>query len=244
MRGRKGDAGHPGGCWTMSNLNILYVEDDPRAAEAVQALVLADGDRLAWEQTGTGGLHRAGAEAFDVIILDRMLPDLDGLTIVSRLRAAGVGTPVLMLSALGRSENRIEGLEAGVDDYLAKPYEPQELVARLRALHRRSAGAVHGAVIIYGAFECHTKARTAFRSGRHVPLSPREFALFRYFMENAGETVTREMLLRDVWNMNFDPQTNVVDVNIGRLRRKLEDGFASPALETIWGAGYRLTRGE
>lgn len=232
------------GALLMGNLNILYVEDDPRAAQAVQALLADDGDRLAWEQTGTGGLHRAGAEPFDVIILDRMLPDIDGLTIVSRLRSAGVGTPVLMLSALGRSENRIEGLEAGVDDYLAKPYEPQELVARLRALHRRSAGKVHGAVIIYGAFECHVKARTAFRSGRHIPLSPREFALFRYFMENAGETVTREMLLRDVWNMNFDPQTNVVDVNIGRLRRKLEEGFPSPALETIWGAGYRLTRGE
>ncbi len=210
----------------------------------MQALLAEDGDRLAWEQTGTGGLQRAGAEPFDVIILDRMLPDIDGLTIVSRLRSAGVGTPVLMLSALGRSENRIEGLEAGVDDYLAKPYEPQELVARLRALHRRSAGKVHGAVVIYGAFECHVKARTAFRGGRHIPLSPREFSLFRYFMENAGETVTREMLLRDVWNMNFDPQTNVVDVNIGRLRRKLEEGFPTPALETIWGAGYRLTRGE
>lgn len=228
----------------MGNLNILYVEDDPRAADAVQALVCAEGDRLAWEQTGLGGLQRAGVEPFDVIILDRMLPDLDGLAIVSRLRAAGVGTPVLMLSALGRSENRIEGLDAGVDDYLAKPYEPQELIARVRALHRRAAGAVHGAVILYGTFECHVKARTAFRGSTHVPLSPREFALFRYFVENGGETVTREMLLRDVWNMNFDPQTNVVDVNIGRLRRKLEEGFATPALETIWGVGYRLTRGE
>lgn len=228
----------------MGNLSILYVEDDPRAADAVQALVCAEGDRLAWEMTGMGGLQRAGAEAFDVIILDRMLPDLDGLAIVSRLRAAGVGTPVLMLSALGRSENRIEGLDAGVDDYLAKPYEPQELIARVRALHRRAAGAVHGAVIIYGTFECHVKARTAFRGGKHIALSPREFTLFRYFVENGGETVTREMLLRDVWNMNFDPQTNVVDVNIGRLRRKLEDGFATPALETIWGVGYRLTRGE
>lgn len=228
----------------MGNLSILYVEDDPRAADAVQALVCAEGDRLAWEKTGMGGLQRAGAEPFDVIILDRMLPDLDGLAIVSRLRTAGVGTPVLMLSALGRSENRIEGLDAGVDDYLAKPYEPQELIARVRALHRRAAGAVHGAVIIYGAFECHVKARTAFRGAKHIALSPREFTLFRYFVENAGETVTREMLLRDVWNMNFDPQTNVVDVNIGRLRRKLEDGFATPALETIWGVGYRLTRGE
>ena len=225
----------------MTSLNILYVEDDPLAAAAVQGLVAQGGDQLAWEQTGRAGLQRAAADRFDVIILDRMLPDLDGLTIVARLRAAGVETPVLMLSALGRSENRIEGLDAGVDDYLAKPYEPQELIARVKALHRRSSGKVHGAVIMYGALECHVKARTAFRAGRHIALSPREFELFRYFMENAGETVTREMLLRDVWNMNFDPQTNVVDVNIGRLRRKLEDGFKTPALETIWGAGYRLT---
>ncbi|MBT2186509.1 response regulator transcription factor [Sphingobium nicotianae] len=225
----------------MTSLNILYVEDDPLAASAVRALVVQGGDRLAWEQSGQAGLQRAAAEQFDVIILDRMLPDLDGLVIVSRLRAAGVETPVLMLSALGRSENRIEGLDAGVDDYLAKPYEPPELLARVKALHRRSSGKVHGAVIMFGALECHVKARTAFRCGRHIALSPREFELFRYFMENAGETVTREMLLRDVWNMNFDPQTNVVDVNIGRLRRKLEDGFKTPALETIWGAGYRLT---
>ena len=224
----------------MPSLNILYVEDDILAASTVQTLMAQSGEQLNWEQSGRAGLQRAAAEPFDVIILDRMLPDLDGLAIVSRLRAAGVETPVLMLSALGRSENRIEGLDAGVDDYLAKPYEPQELLARVRALHRRSAGKVHGAVIIYGALECHVKARTAFRNGRHIALSPREFELFRYFMENAGETVTREMLLRDVWNMNFDPQTNVVDVNIGRLRRKLEEGFKTSALETIWGAGYRL----
>lgn len=224
-------------------LDVLYVEDDAQAAQGVINLASASGDRVTWEATGAAGLQRAGTQGFDVIILDRMLPDIDGIEIVRRLRGAGIATPVLMLSALARSENRIEGLDAGVDDYLGKPYEPQELVARVRALHRRSSGQTHGAVILFGAFECHVKARTAFRDGKHVALSPREFALFRYFMENAGETVTREMLLRDVWNMNFDPQTNVVDVNIGRLRRKLEDGFAAPALETIWGSGYRLVAG-
>ena len=224
-------------------LSILYVEDDQRAAAEIQELAAESGDRVTWEATGSGGLLRAGMEEFDVIILDRMLGDLDGLTIVSRLRESGVGTPVLMLSALGRTVDRAEGLDAGADDYLAKPYEPEELMARIRALHRRSAGREHSAVILYGAFECHVKARTAFRQNRHIALSPREFELFRYFMENAGETVTREMLLRDVWKMNFDPQTNVVDVNIGRLRRKLEDGFDSPALETIWGSGYRLLDG-
>ncbi len=227
----------------MSGISILYVEDDARAAEEVQALLRQNGDSVIWEASGAAGLLRAGRDHFDVIILDRMLPDLDGMTILKRLRESGVGTPVLMLSALGRTVDRAEGLDAGADDYLAKPYEADELLARLRALHRRSSGREHAAVIIYGAFECHTKARTAFRSNRHLALSPKEFELFRYFMENAGEIITREMLLRDVWKMSFDPQTNVVDVNIGRLRRKLEDGFASPAFETIWGTGYRLLEG-
>lgn len=225
-------------------LNILYVEDDRQTAGAVLALAAEGGDRVIWEEHGDPGLRRAAAEHFDVIILDRMLPDTDGLTIVRRLREAGVETPVLMLSALGRAANRIEGLDAGADDYLAKPYEPQELIARVRALHRRAANRTHSAVLIHGAFECYLKARTAFRQGRHLPLSPKEYELFHYFMESAGEIVTREMLLRDVWKMNFDPQTNVVDVNIGRLRRKLDDGFAAPSLETIWGSGYRLTGGE
>ena len=224
-------------------VNILYVEDDRQAAGAVLALAAEAGDRVIWEERGAPGLRRAGAEPFDAIILDRMLPDLDGLVVIRRLRDAGLDAPILVLSALGRTANRIEGLEAGADDYLAKPYEPEELLARVRALHRRAKNRTHDAVLIHGALECHLKARTAFRQGRHLPLSPKEWELFRYFIENAGETVTREMLLRDVWNMNFDPQTNVVDVNIGRLRRKLDDGFPNSALETIWGSGYRLTTG-
>ncbi|QIQ87026.1 response regulator transcription factor [Erythrobacter sp.] len=224
-------------------LRILHVEDDPKSAAAVAEILAASGDVLVWEDNGSAALLRAGMEAFDVIILDRMLGDIDGLTITKRLRESGIGTPILILSALGRTSDRADGLDTGADDYLAKPFEPEELVARLRALHRRSTGREHSAVILYGAFECHVKARTAFRDNRHIALSPKEFELFRYFMENAGEIVTREMLLRDVWNMDFDPQTNVVDVNIGRLRRKLEDGFDRPALETIWGSGYRLLDG-
>lgn len=224
-------------------MKVLYVEDDAVAASEVLSLARETGDIVNWEPSGSAGLLRAGMEQFDVIILDRMLPDLDGLTIIKRLRESGVGTPILMLSALGRTADRAEGLDAGADDYLAKPFEAAELMARLRALHRRAAGQGHSAVIIYGAFECHVKARTAFRANKHLSLSPKEFELFRYFMENAGETVTREMLLRDVWKMGFDPQTNVVDVNIGRLRRKLEQGYDTPALETIWGSGYRLLDG-
>ena len=228
---------------TLSILRILYVEDDARARAEVQDFARERSIQVVCEDTGAGGLLRAGIERFDVIILDRMLGDIDGLTIVQRLRESGVGTPILMLSALGRTIDRAEGLEAGADDYLAKPFEAEELFARVKALHRRSVGQEHSAVILYGAFECHVKARTAFRQNRHLALSPREFELFRYFMENAGETVTRDMLLRDVWNISFDPQTNVVDVNVGRLRRKLESGFETPALETIWGSGYRLLDG-
>ena len=224
-------------------MKILYIEDDLRAAEEVKQLAWQEGDTIVVETNGSDGLKRAGLEPFDVIIMDRMLGDADGLSLVGRLRESGVSTPVLMLSALGRTSDRAEGLEAGADDYLAKPFEAMELLARIRALHRRAAGREHSAVILFGAFECHVKARTAFRDNRHIALSPREFELFRYFMENAGEVVTREMLLRDVWNMSFDPQTNVVDVNVGRLRRKLEEGFDSPALETVWGAGYRLLQG-
>lgn len=224
-------------------MKVLYIEDDARAAAEVRELGWQQGDTVVVETDGANGLRRAGIEPFDVIIMDRMLGDADGLTLVARLRDSGVSTPVLMLSALGRTSDRAEGLEAGADDYLAKPFEALELLARIRALHRRASGREHSAVILFGAFECHVKARTAFRDNRHLTLSPREFELFRYFMENAGEVVTREMLLRDVWNMSFDPQTNVVDVNIGRLRRKLEEGFDGPALETVWGAGYRLLEG-
>ncbi len=198
------------------------------------------GDTVANAANGKDGLRLASEEQFDLVILDRMLPDMTGIDIVTKLRAAGISIPVLMLSALGRTENRIEGLNAGVDDYLAKPFEQEELIARVRALHRRAIGQSHSAVIIFGDMECHIKARTAHRQGRHIALSPKEFELFKYFMQNSGEVVTREMLLRDVWNLNFDPQTNVIDVNVGRLRRTLEEGFDSPVLETIWGAGYRL----
>lgn len=224
----------------MTGLNLLYVEDDTRLADDVARLMTAEGDQLSWTPSGEEGLRRAAAGSFDVVILDRMLPDLSGVEIVRRLREAGVAAPVLMLSALGRAENRVEGLDAGVDDYMAKPFEPAELVARVRALHRRAVGKAHSAVILFGDLECHVKARTVHRQGKHIPLSPKEFTLFRYFIENAGEVVTREMLLRNVWNLSFDPQTNVIDVNVGRLRRKLEEGFDTPVLETIWGTGYRL----
>ncbi|WHO41214.1 response regulator transcription factor [Sphingobium sp. AP49] len=221
-------------------ISVLLVEDDPAArANIVEILAGADMAVDAVDD-GAEGLRRAGSGRYDVVILDRMLPHLSGLDVVTRMRVAGIGAPVLMLSALGRSEHRVEGLESGVDDYMAKPFEPNELVARVRALRRRAGQRRQDAILLFGDLECHVKARTAHRRGRHVPLSPKEFALFRFLMEHAGEVVTREMLLRHVWKLSFDPQTNVVDVNVGRLRRKLEEGFDSAVLETVWGTGYRL----
>ena len=224
-------------------LSILLIEDDPETQANVRDIGLANGMTVSTASDGPTGLRVAAGGGHDVIVLDRMLPGLGGMEIIARLRDAGVTAPVLMLSALGRAEHRIEGLEGGVDDYLAKPFEPAELVARIRALWRRAANQATSAVILFGDMECHVKARTAHRQGRHIPLSPKEFALFRYFMDNAGEMVTRDMLLRNIWKLNFDPQTNVVDVNVGRLRRKLEEGFATPVLETVWGSGYRLVAG-
>ena len=191
-------------------------------------------------ETGEAALQRGGAEAIDVIVVDWMLPGITGVDVIARLRAAGVEKPILMLSALGRSEHRIEGLDRGADDYLAKPFEPAELIARLRAIYRRTTVQSRQPVLIHGDIELHVRARTAHRAGKHLGLSPKEFELLKYLMENAGDIVTREMLLRHVWKLNFDPQTNVIDVNLVRLRRKLEDGFPGNVLETVRGQGYRL----
>lgn len=226
-----------------AHLTCLLVEDDSEAASMIAGVLSQESIDVTWTADGDEGLHLASSGTFDVILLDRMLPGLNGMDIVQRMRAAGLVTPVLMLSALGRTDNRVEGLDAGVDDYLAKPFEHEELIARVRALHRRAKRPDQGAVLLYGDIECHVKARTVHRQGKHIPLSPKEFELLHYFIQNAGEIVTREMLLRDVWHLNFDPQTNVIDVNIGRLRRKLESGFGTPVLETIWSTGYRLNAG-
>lgn len=221
-------------------MNILLIEDDAETARTITDLLAREGMAVDHAADGESGLGRAGHSAIDVILLDRMLPGMSGIDVVARLRAAGVEKPVLMLSALGRSDHRIEGLDQGVDDYLPKPFEPDELIARIRALHRRTTVQARQPVLIHGDIELHVRARTAHRAGKHLGLSPKEFELLKYLMENAGEIVTREMLLRNVWKLNFDPQTNVIDVNLVRLRRKLEDGFESPCLETVWGRGYRL----
>ncbi|MES2001115.1 MAG: response regulator transcription factor [Pseudomonadota bacterium] len=220
---------------------ILIVEDDTETAAYVQRGLSEDGHSVEHAATGVDGLFRATDEKFDLIILDRMLPALDGLSVLRALRAAGIATPVLVLSALGSVGDRIEGLDSGSDDYLVKPFAFAELLARVNALLRRSEARV-GAdpKIIVGDLEIDPLARQVRRAGRKIELKPREYLLLEYFARNHGRIVTRTMLLEQVWNYHFDPGTNVIDVHVSRLRRKLDSEFERPMLQTVRGAGYML----
>ncbi len=216
---------------------ILIVEDDPETAAAVAAEVRGLGCIPVVVETLAAGLA-ASTEDFRVIVLDRMLPGGDGVDAIARMRAAGASGLILVLSALGRAANRVEGLEKGADDYLPKPFEPEELRARLRALLRRGTMQVlDNDLLAFGALEIRMKARTVHVNRAHVAVSPKEFELITYFARNAGQVVTRMQLLENVWNLHFDPGTNVVDVHVGRLRRKLEDA-GSAAIQTARGEGY------
>ncbi len=228
----------------MADASLLLIEDEADSAALIRGVLESDGFAVEWHPNGNTGLAAAGVGTYDLIVLDRMMPQIDGLSLLQRLRDAGIATPVLMLSALSRSENRTEGLMGGADDYLGKPFDDNELLARCRALLRRSQNRVHSAVLLYGDIELHVKSRTAHRQGQHLALSPKEFDILKLLMENAGDVVTRDMLLQQVWNLSFDPQTNVIDVNMSRLRHRLEDGFDAPVLETVRGAGFRLTCGD
>lgn len=216
---------------------ILIVEDDVETAAAVAAVVRGLGCEPIVTSTLADGLA-AATEEFRVIVLDRMLPGGDGVDAIARMRAAGSRAMILVLSALGRAANRVEGLEKGADDYLPKPFEPDELRARLRALLRRGAIEVlDNDLLAFGDLEIRLKARTLHVGRQHVPLSPKEFELITFFARNAEQVVTRMQLLEQVWNLHFDPGTNVVDVHVGRLRRKLE-AAGSQAIQTARGEGY------
>ena len=218
---------------------ILIVEDDSETAEAIAREVRALGCTPVWHATLDEGVAAAtGDGEFRVIVLDRMLPGGDGVEAMARIRAGGSTALILILSALGRAANRVEGLEKGADDYLPKPFEPDELRARLRALLRRGTMQVlDNDLLAFGDLEIRMKARTVHVKRAHVAVSPKEFELITYFARNAGQVVTRMQLLENVWNLHFDPGTNVVDVHVGRLRRKLEDA-GSPAIQTARGEGY------
>lgn len=218
---------------------ILIVEDDADAAQAIAEAAQDLGALTERAATFDAGLAAAGAGDHAVIVFDRMLPGGDGIDAIARIRAAGSTALVLVVSALGRAANKIEGLEKGADDYLAKPFDPEELRARLRALlRRRQMQVIDNDLVAFGELQIRLKARTVHVGQAHVPVSPKEFELISYFARNAGETVTRMQLLENVWNLHFDPQTNVVDVHVGRLRRKLEQAAGRAVIHTDRGAGY------
>ena len=220
-------------------MKILVIEDDDEAAAHLKKGLAESGHLVDVAIDGREGLDRASGGGFDALVVDRMLPELDGLQLVTALRARKDETPVLILSALGDVENRVEGLRAGCDDYLAKPFAFSELLARLEALDRRSHAASETRLRV-ADLEMDLLKRAVTRGGQAIDLLPREFRLLEYLMRHAGHIVTRTMLLEKVWDHHFDPQTNVIDVHVSRLRQKIDRGFAPPLLHTVRGAGYSL----
>ena len=220
---------------------ILIIEDDAETAAYLARGLSQEGHSVEQATNGQDGLFQATDGSFDLIILDRMVPVLDGLSVLKALRAAKIETPVLVLSALGSVGDRIEGLECGSDDYLVKPFSFAELLARANALLRRSESRVTSDPrLAVGDLEIDLLSRTVKRGGKKIELKPREYLLLEYFARNEGRVVTRTMLLEQVWDYHFDPATNVIDVHVSRLRRKLDDGFERPLLHTVRGAGYML----
>jgi len=220
-------------------MHILLIEDDNEAAAYLLKGLGESGHQVDLAVDGRQGLDCATGGSFDAMVIDRMLPNLDGLSIVSELRARKNETPVLILSALSDVESRVEGLRAGCDDYLSKPFALSELLARLEALERRSHSVTETRLKL-ADLEMDLLARTVLRASRPIDLLPREFRLLEYLMRNAGHVVTRTMLLERVWDHHFDPQTNVIDVHVSRLRQKIDRDFSPPLLHTVRGAGYRL----
>ncbi len=221
-------------------MRILIVEDDPdtsrfiaRGLTELGHLVVASGD-------GRDGLFQATEGGFDALVVDRMLPGLDGLSLVRALRAAGNATPVLMLTAIDGIADRVAGLEGGADDYLVKPFAFSELAARLQALGRRPVAAIEPARLVAGDIVLDLHRRTVARAGQRITLQPREFALLAELMRHPGRVMTRTMLLERVWDFDFDPKTNIVETHLSRLRSKLNAGFDSDPIETVRGAGYLI----
>ncbi|MEM9705082.1 MAG: response regulator transcription factor [Pseudomonadota bacterium] len=223
-------------------MRILVVEDDGEAAAYVAKGLREAGHVVDHALDGEIGLSMAGAGDYDAYVIDRMLPKLDGLSLLTQRRDHGDETPALFLSALGEVDDRVKGLQAGGDDYLVKPYALSELLARVEALGRRRAAPSNVTTRYEVAdLEIDVITRTVRRAGRKIDLQPREFRLLEYLMRNAGTVVTRTMLLENVWEYHFDPQTNVIDVHISRLRSKIDKDFPKPLLKTIRGAGYTIS---
>lgn len=221
-------------------MHILLVEDDPRVADFLRKGLEEEGHIVDHRDDGRAGLLQASTECYDLILLDRMLPHVDGLKILQTLRATDDATPVMILSALADVDERVKGLRAGGDDYLAKPVAMSELLARVEALGRRGALAEEATEFRVGNLVVDLLGHRVERGGKPVELTPREFQILEVLARHAGRVVTRSMLLEHVWNYHFDPQTNVIDQHVSRLRQKLERGFDTPLIHTVRGAGYSL----
>nr|MEA2797454.1 two-component system, OmpR family, response regulator [Phenylobacterium sp.] len=221
-------------------MKLLIVEDDKEAAAYLKRALSEVGHTVDAASTGRSGLMLAAGETYDVIILDRMLPEIDGLAILRTIRASGVKTPVLLLTALGGIDDRVEGLEAGGDDYLVKPFALAELLARVNALARRPPTQEVRTELSVADLKLDLLKRTVTRGGQRIELQPREFQLLEYLLRHAGRVVTRTMLLESVWDFHFDPKTNIVETHMSRLRGKVDRGHAHELIHTVRGAGYVL----
>jgi two-component system OmpR family response regulator len=221
-------------------MKLLIVEDDKEAAAYLKRALSEVGHTVDAATTGRNGLMLAAGETYDVIILDRMLPEIDGLAILRTIRASGVKTPVLLLTALGGIDDRVEGLEAGGDDYLVKPFALAELLARVNALARRPPTQEVRTELSVADLRLDVLKRTVTRGGQRIELQPREFQLLEYLLRHAGRVVTRTMLLESVWDFHFDPKTNIVETHMSRLRGKVDRGHAHELIHTVRGAGYVL----
>lgn len=219
-------------------MRILVIEDDARVAEHIDKGLRAAGHLVDLEHDGRAGLIRAAAEIYDLIIVDRMLPHVDGLTIVQTIRATGDTTPALFLSALGEVDERVAGLRAGGDDYLTKPFAMSELLARIDVLGRRGQTIQSEARLSVGDLDIDLLGQQVRRRGRAIELTAREFRILVYLARNEGRVVTRSMLLEHVWDYHFDPQTNIIDQHVSRLRQKIDRGQEVPLIHTVRGTGY------
>ncbi|SMF77741.1 two-component system, OmpR family, response regulator [Tistlia consotensis] len=221
-------------------MKLLLIEDDAATAAHVVKSLKQHGHVVDHAADGRDGLMLAASEPYDVLIVDRMLPSLDGLGLVKTIRGAGVKAPVLFLTTLGGIDDRVEGLEAGGDDYLVKPFAFAELLARVNALARRPPPSEEKTLLQVADLELDLLKRRVTRAGRRIDLQPQEFKLLEYLMRQAGRVVTRTMLLENVWEFHFDPQTTVVETHISRLRGKVDQGFDQPLIHTVRGSGYRF----
>jgi two-component system OmpR family response regulator len=225
---------------TGAHRRILVVEDDPETADQLVESLTTSGYQVDLAVSGNEALSRGGACDYAVITMDRMLPDIDGITVMRQLRDDGVAAPVLIISALGEIDDRVRGLRAGGDDYLVKPFSFIELLARVEALGRRSDTVVKETILRVGDLAVDLVSRTASRRGKEISLFPREFQLLEYLVRNEGRVVSRAMLLQHVWDLHFDPSTNIIDVYVGRVRRKVDGQQAYPLIHTARGIGYCL----